>query len=528
MLYGLLGLTLLVCIAGTYTLPMDGHEVYVVQTAQEMHDRNDWIIPWFNHEPRLNKPPLNYWLTAAIAWLNGSPEDIQAWHGRLVSILAALGLVILTGLIADSLFNREIAWLAMLMLISSKGFFTYSHDARPDMLYAFLCTLGYGAIILAWKTPDHARRTLFSLIAWAGYGLATLAKGPQLPLMYLLASVIFCRIQAISWKETAGLLRPLTGILIFLLITAPWWLLLHLKLGGTGLLDTQLSGKLFSIDIKKVINLYYFYRPLIFILPWVIFAPFAAWQILDKNTRTSQHILLLLFIAVPALLLSFGSQQRWYYLLPSLIPMVILLADGAYRFVQRARDYLPSPVPGFLIQLHLLLSIAFFSYLIIYYRRENTTTLNIFIITLVLLIIAQLLLMVKKLSLFQQLLTVCVMINISFITMGLTHTGWSKDRFERHEIALRAHALVEPGTEVICWDVTPDIYVYYTKSPIPRASSFQEIQNYINLTGNKKVVVITEKKNIELIPVKIGYEIIDILPDDKTPVTSLVLISLYD
>jgi 4-amino-4-deoxy-L-arabinose transferase-like glycosyltransferase len=58
--------------AGTSRIPIAGHEVYVAETALEMWERNDWIVPYCNDQPRLNKPPLNYWLTGAVAWLSAS------------------------------------------------------------------------------------------------------------------------------------------------------------------------------------------------------------------------------------------------------------------------------------------------------------------------------------------------------------------------------------------------------------------------------------------------------------------------
>ena len=52
--------------AGINTIPIESHESYVLQTAREMGMNNDWVLPDFSGEPRLNKPPLNYWLTKAL------------------------------------------------------------------------------------------------------------------------------------------------------------------------------------------------------------------------------------------------------------------------------------------------------------------------------------------------------------------------------------------------------------------------------------------------------------------------------
>ncbi|MEQ8662318.1 MAG: hypothetical protein RLW62_15995, partial [Gammaproteobacteria bacterium] len=48
-------------------LPPDAHEVLVLRSVEEMAARGDWVVPYFNAEPRLNKPPLSYWLTALVA-----------------------------------------------------------------------------------------------------------------------------------------------------------------------------------------------------------------------------------------------------------------------------------------------------------------------------------------------------------------------------------------------------------------------------------------------------------------------------
>ena len=94
----LVALALAVAATGSVTLPLDGHEVLVVGTTQEMQQRGDWVVPYFNGEPRLTKPPLSYWLTGVTAWLSGSLDSIQAWHARVPSILAGVGLVLLTWL----------------------------------------------------------------------------------------------------------------------------------------------------------------------------------------------------------------------------------------------------------------------------------------------------------------------------------------------------------------------------------------------------------------------------------------------
>ena len=44
---------------------IDANEAFYTETPREMIERGDWIGTTFNYEPRLNKPPLSYWVVGA-------------------------------------------------------------------------------------------------------------------------------------------------------------------------------------------------------------------------------------------------------------------------------------------------------------------------------------------------------------------------------------------------------------------------------------------------------------------------------
>src|SRR5262249_7978485 len=75
------------------------HEARAAQNAQTIVGDGAWGLPrLFNRKVELQKPPLYYWLAAAIAWLRGTLVD--AWAVRLPAALAALacvGLVVFLG-----------------------------------------------------------------------------------------------------------------------------------------------------------------------------------------------------------------------------------------------------------------------------------------------------------------------------------------------------------------------------------------------------------------------------------------------
>src|ERR1043166_9387378 len=69
------------------------HEARAAQNAQMILDEGHWLGPrLFDRHLELQKPPLYYWLVAAVGWLRGGQVDATAV--RLPSALAALASVL--------------------------------------------------------------------------------------------------------------------------------------------------------------------------------------------------------------------------------------------------------------------------------------------------------------------------------------------------------------------------------------------------------------------------------------------------
>ncbi len=330
----LTGLALVIGLAAIARLPIDEHEALVLRTAEEMTARGDWVVPWFNDAPRLNKPPLSYWLTAAVAAAAGDAGTVAAWHGRGVSLLAGLGVLWLTLGLGRALYDRETALTGAGLLVTSAAFFTYTHDARPDLLYTFLCTAAIAAMVSAVRAPPP-RCGARMLVMWACLALATLAKGPHVPLMLLAAFVAW-----LAWRDgLAGVarLRPLAGALLFILIAAPWWVALWLRMPHA-LAESQLAGSLLQPGAGHLFDGYYLYRPLQLVLPWLPLFPLAWWWALrEPGVARTGSGLLGLTLAAAVVGFSLGPQQRYFYLLPLLAPMCLLAGRGCVLLWQGTR-----------------------------------------------------------------------------------------------------------------------------------------------------------------------------------------------
>ena len=74
---------------------VDRDEARFAQASRQMLESSTlegWIVPRVGDRPRLNKPPLIYWMQSGVAWVatGGDPSMDRIWMYRLPSVLAAL------------------------------------------------------------------------------------------------------------------------------------------------------------------------------------------------------------------------------------------------------------------------------------------------------------------------------------------------------------------------------------------------------------------------------------------------------
>ena len=434
-----------VAFSGLTWIPIDTHEAFVLLSAQHMLDSGDWVIPFSNGLPRLTKPPLNYWLSAMVSLLSGS-SHIQPWHGRLPSALAGIGLVLLTAVSGRKLFDERVGILAAAITASCSGYFYYTHSARPEMLYSLLCALAIVAYIHARESTKG--KTVATYTMWVAFGAATLCKGPQFPVILLLVFAIDQYWSGNNLRQVRDVLKPVGGLILMALISLPWWLLLHNRLGGEGLSGTQLSGTLINITLTNIVP-YYFYRSLQLLLPWIIFLP--ALAMLGKHFDQRNIKLLALLVLVPAIILTFGPQKRWYYILPAMMPMSLMLAAGILLWCEKK-------LPG----------------------RRAFVGLAGFAI-------------------------VCVLV---FTLAGFTKSMWPNERFSRLQLALMMNQNNTSNIPIVAWGVSPEVYAFYTGKIISNVSGPSEIVNTIEKAPQGKIFLLLKNKFLEILPLNIKTEVL--------------------
>src|SRR5205809_3542639 len=80
-------------IAGTWSLPLiDRDEPRFAEASREMTERADYVVPYFNNQLRLDKPPLAYWAQVASYHIFGENDFAARFPSTVAAALIALAI----------------------------------------------------------------------------------------------------------------------------------------------------------------------------------------------------------------------------------------------------------------------------------------------------------------------------------------------------------------------------------------------------------------------------------------------------
>jgi len=179
----------------------------------------DWVTPRLNGLKYFEKPPLQYWTTAAAYSVFGVSE----WATRLWSALCGFAGVLLAAFFGRRLYGEAAGWCAAAALAGSALYAASSQVATLDMSVSLFLSLAVFAVALAQRdgAPEPARRA-WMLAGWAAMALAVLSKGLIGVVLPMGAVGLY-----ILWQRDLALLRRLhilPGAALFLAIAAPWFI----------------------------------------------------------------------------------------------------------------------------------------------------------------------------------------------------------------------------------------------------------------------------------------------------------------
>jgi 4-amino-4-deoxy-L-arabinose transferase-like glycosyltransferase len=318
----------------------DSDEAFYAEAAREMVASGDWLTPYYNYEPRFQKPILYYWLTAITYLVFGATE----FAARFWAAMAGLGLVMVTAACGRRWYDESTGLLAGAIVATNFGYFTIARMALPDLPLTFGITLAIWAALVSTLESERSPRK-FVLLAALGLGLGFLMKGPVGLIIPLLVIVPLLAIERRSIALTP--IDIVLGFVVMVAVSMPWYVLMWWRHGNEYLQGFFVGDNFerFATDRFNDPRPWWFYVPVVAggLLPWTPLA--LVWlgpitQFLRRRRDVGTIDLRLMLWAILPLVfytLSVGKQPR--YVLPVLPPLALLLAAAIVERTQEWRGY---------------------------------------------------------------------------------------------------------------------------------------------------------------------------------------------
>lgn len=188
-----------------------------------MVDSGDWLTPRLNDFKYFEKPVLQYWGTAVAFKLFGKSNA----SARLWTALLGFSTALFSMFVAFRLYGSRAAIYTFGLTISYLMVVAFGHYLTLDMALSAFLVMGIGSLVIAHsgETGQNQARN-WMLVGWAALALATLTKGLVAVVLPAATVVVYS-----LWQRDWGLWKKLhlvKGLLLFLLITAPWFIAVSL------------------------------------------------------------------------------------------------------------------------------------------------------------------------------------------------------------------------------------------------------------------------------------------------------------
>jgi len=317
----LAALALLLLLPGTFNTSLtDRDEGYYARVSRETVEGGDWLIPHYLGRPWLFKPPLLYWCQAACLWLLGLNE----FAVRLPSVLAMTAVTTCAGSLAAAFYGRRAGLIAGVCFISAGMPLIVGRLALADALLLLWIALAAEALI---RFSLHEAAWRQAATFWSCVGLSLLTKGPAAAPFLIALGVGLLALAPARAHLRSGRLWACSAIAVA--IALPWYLYVARSV------PDEFWGRFVGIEIvDRLVRPslghwgppgYYLATSAIGWLPWTGFVPGAilgAWQTRATERR---NLALLVWLALPWLLLELLPTKLPHYALPCYLPLGMLL-----------------------------------------------------------------------------------------------------------------------------------------------------------------------------------------------------------
>ncbi len=280
------------------------------EAAREMLEFKSLFTPYYNYEPRWEKPPLFYLLVASSYKAFGVSEG----SARLPSVVMAFLTAFFMLLVFFKAGQIERGMKAFVLFLTMPYVFVISHLSITDMTLCFFITLSSYSFFLFLEGYGRAWRS----IAYISMAFGILTKGPVAFLIPIPSAILYLFFSK-RYREIPSLFSGM-DIAIFLLISVPWFVYLYVKVGPR-FFYAQTIGRYFKgIQHRK---------PFYFFIPYIVGGALPQLFLIQWKEPLPKENLLKFSLSCSLFIFFFFSVSKCKlpnYILPIFPPLAILIS----------------------------------------------------------------------------------------------------------------------------------------------------------------------------------------------------------
>jgi len=324
---------------------MDDVDAVQAQIARNMLASGDFVTARLDGIPYLEKAPLIYWLIAGSFKIFG-PTD---WAARVPMVLAALALAWLTTAFGMWAFGRRAGFYAGLCISTCFGLFLFTRILIPDVMLTASIALTLWAFLRAIEETEPRQRW-WALVMAASLGTSLLFKSLVGVVFPIAAALLYLRLTGqLFQRKIWRALHPGSGLLVVLMIAAPWHVLAGLRnppyfdftmRSAPGeyhgfvwfyFINEQLLRFLnmrYPRDYDTVPRLYFWLFHLLWLFPWSVYFPAVvklSFKPIDRAGKA--RLLALCWTGFILVFFTFSTTQE-YYSMPCYPALALLLGSA--------------------------------------------------------------------------------------------------------------------------------------------------------------------------------------------------------
>lgn len=210
-----------------------------------------------------------------------------------------------------------------------------------------------------------------------------------------------------------------------------------------------------------------------------------------------------LFVVVPALLLSFGSQHRWFYMLPGLAPMALLMASAAVYYNRHGEGlWLPRVLASRLHLLHWLLFAAAMVALLVAPTAPGNWLPGAVGLGVCLLAAAayRVVVPVDGWRFSRSLRATALLLVVLVISLNLSGLVWSESTWNRDRFARQVADMVPAPAPLAILDGEPVLHAYHARRRVPQLVDWDQVSARVNAAAGTGLYLVVRREQLPAMP----------------------------